>query len=588
MKEALDNCSRFDENGQLNEFHQHFRGVSSDVQKHDMFAYKDADGTGNICNIFGEMESWNLTEKTVSNVVASFIENLPQNEGIAEAMTALANDRATQADREKLARVYDKLVETFGVSSLVMHPDGADVTPDQAMQNLINFALLVRGDGATVEKTAEMYTVEINDLLQQIKALPYVSPHVANIEGAANSLNANLNQKARFLRGMLPLLKGAVSKERMAAFMQTFINDLGDDVVGWMNRMNIPAEPTTTKSNVVFGVASKTFESFASLARVPMASSGSSASAPLSLVGRRSDDEQDAPVQMMGGRFSTSAKSLRENVGRALSRSRSALDRLVRLVFLFTRIEKQAFDSMIDANVALPFGFILFRPFQSHEMSTLVLMKGGPETGHVFWGHTNCMLSQDGQIKTLYGNYTYYSKAIIHNEKHILLAENVFYRRYHGGGGTKFFTPEELVTLQNNQFVVDAIEGGRNRSSLICAMIPASEDKFPKILNLKGSNTRDGKSTHYTTAQFYCHALGFEGMAPSRPGMLHMDREARSNSLCCRGYQRNVGTSGKFDDVVQNTGHHGQLVFPGCGRIRNGLDEPLRRVTYTEEVYGGK
>ena len=38
--------------------------------------------------------------------------------------------------------------------------------------------------------------------------------------------------------------------------------------------------------------------------------------------------------------------------------------------------------------------------------------------------------------------------------------------------------------------------------------------------------------------------------------------------------------------VIKNTGHWGDRVYPGCGKIRNGFAKALEPVSYTN-IYGG-
>jgi len=42
----------------------------------------------------------------------------------------------------------------------------------------------------------------------------------------------------------------------------------------------------------------------------------------------------------------------------------------------------------------------------------------------------------------------------------------------------------------------------------------------------------------------------------------------------------------QFDAVIENTGHWGNRVYPGCGRVRRGLQKLLEPVQYNT-LYGG-
>merc|ERR1719265_1895719 len=94
-------------------------------------------------------------------------------------------------------------------------------------------------------------------------------------------------------------------------------------------------------------------------------------------------------------------------------------------------------------------------------MGTAVLMKGGSDTGNTFVGYNDFQLGDDIVTKMHHGHYTYYSKAIVKNEKNIMIAHNVFASGYVGG---------------NDRHIAHDIDELNNREgSTVVMMVPYSE-----------------------------------------------------------------------------------------------------------------
>ena len=237
-------------------------------------------------------------------------------------------------------------------------------------------------------------------------------------------------------------------------------------------------------------------------------------------------------------------------------------------------------------------------------MATVVLMRGGPETGHTFWGHSNFMLSQDGKLKTIYGNFTYYSRALVHNEKNILLAENVFYRGYRGGGnavvmnllpqGTQINPDNEsgyIRKLISNRFRIQQEDYRNNRPSIMAFMTPYHEDSshLDKFIDITGHyyeamDRYDPDDAHFETWQYYSYLTQLAAINPQPRGVMHRMKVPGVNTICVEGYQANYSGKNKWEDVVVNKGHHGPNVYPQCERVRRGEDMAYRQVSYVTTI----
>lgn len=247
-------------------------------------------------------------------------------------------------------------------------------------------------------------------------------------------------------------------------------------------------------------------------------------------------------------------------------------DRIARACFIYARITKQCLQAILNADIVIPVQGVAFRPFMLYEMNSIILMLGGPATGNTFWGHADYMTSQDAYAKTLFGNLTYYSRAIVRTPNNIFKADNVSYKRSLGGCGTKFFTFPEADALRGANWVKTEAQETNEYPSYFGIMCPLHET-FPKAMDIRGWKSDGSRrlDPDYSSAYYYSMKLGFDEMREAgTPGMMHFEIERTTNSIVFHGFEAYPRADGTFRDVHQNTGHHGRSVGPGCAEARSG------------------
>lgn len=227
------------------------------------------------------------------------------------------------------------------------------------------------------------------------------------------------------------------------------------------------------------------------------------------------------------------------------------------------------------------FDIILLRPFQTYRMSSAIFLKSGYETGATFVGHSDFQLGDDVVSKLHYGNFTFYSKAIVKNPKNIIITPNVFCQGYLGGTGIKFFGAEGYNDA--GAPVEYRPDTGRHKADLISVIIPAGgADSMKNPIRMVPYNEADEQygggtqlydlpeeamkdlSTMYNLAE-YSQDLNSDSFMPFQELQRHC------NVVCYRGHQFSFDEYSKSHSrVTVNTGHWGPNVYPGVGRVRAG------------------
>ena len=254
--------------------------------------------------------------------------------------------------------------------------------------------------------------------------------------------------------------------------------------------------------------------------------------------------------------------------------------------YLFNPITKDFFTKCYQNNVCPPFEILLARPHMTYDMMTCIMMKGGSDTGNTFQGHSDFQLGDDVQSKIHYGNYTYYSKALVTNPKNILLARNVYAGGYVSGDDCDWIDR-------------DTYSGNVNSGSMYAFLVPAGEHKKQNPLRLFTKPT-DGYGHSFgremTGRDYYSSVYGHDSLL-SVEDFETIGTRNDTNDIVYQGHQfwwkehrEQQGSEGgrafgSYTGVTTNTGHWGKNVYPGCGRVRNGDEVYLKDCSWDNEVY---
>ncbi|KAK3255174.1 hypothetical protein CYMTET_35647 [Cymbomonas tetramitiformis] len=315
--------------------------------------------------------------------------------------------------------------------------------------------------------------------------------------------------------------------------------------------------------------------------------------------GRSREDEEISGVPMRAAAHSIETDDDRTDVyimvsDRKYDRIANAMDvfesrahcLLVYIMFCTQPVYKSFLRRLIRNDVMFPFGYLLLRPYQTYEMCTAVLTKAGPDTGETLIGHYDFQLSDNVIQKMHYGNFTIYLRSVVYKPINVYLAYDIMCANYLGGGGSEFKT-------------CDSDTDGMMRTdedrvpSLYACLIGFDERIKDNPLDVTGAFAahtclNNIKTPHYSTARAYGARHAFYSMTPPNGDLPYFDSENRGNTICFQGHQASYNhNSGYIDRVTLNTGHWGERVYPGCGKVRRGLSKFLEPVNYSNARVGG-
>ncbi len=265
----------------------------------------------------------------------------------------------------------------------------------------------------------------------------------------------------------------------------------------------------------------------------------------------------------------------------------------VMLTFMQLPVTYTALAKLLDHDIYFPFEFLLFRPRITHAMATGILLKSGTETGETLIGHADFQLADDVVRKMHYGNFTLYSKSIVYKSDNVYLAENIVSTGYIRGNDVSMNTFETLK---------DDNAGGAK--SIYVALVPVSgaqgdddapgyfnpldvtgafATNVPHLQNLDNEVGNTNMKKHYPGAAYYAAMWGMNNSAQRMQTEYISSQMNEHNTLCFQGHQTTYNHhSHKFDLTTVNTGHFGDRIYPGCGRVRRMAGQKyLEPVSYT-------
>ena len=230
---------------------------------------------------------------------------------------------------------------------------------------------------------------------------------------------------------------------------------------------------------------------------------------------------------------------------------------------------------------------LLLRPFQTYNMASAILMKGGLDTGFTAHGHHDFMLTDDVIHKVHIGHYTFYHKSIVKQPKNVILAEDIFAQSYVSGEGTNLFGEGDDSSFR------DQLQEGLI-SDIIPIWIPTKDGEKLKIenpLDITGhysnqvldltNTTLPGSGEHYPNADKYTEGLGFNLLQNYGEADNFLAPIRHLNTICFKGHQMSYDkVKGTYSKISINTGHWGPNVYPGCRSVRNGENAFLKDMEY--------
>ena len=220
------------------------------------------------------------------------------------------------------------------------------------------------------------------------------------------------------------------------------------------------------------------------------------------------------------------------------------------------------------------YDILLMRPFQCYTMHSAILAKGGSDLGNTYHGHHDFQLSDNVAVKTHFGNYTFYSKAVVKRPRNYTIIPDCFAQGYISGEGHTFFQPpsEGGEPGDLGKAIQEGTLGSSDcRQSLIAWKVPRGDgEKLADAIDITGRfagahrDYEPDDALHFEGADALGSLEFIDELDQNRADEAFLHQVQQVNTVCFRGAQY---TNGTF--THQGKGHWG-TPYAGVLPVRDG------------------
>lgn len=184
---------------------------------------------------------------------------------------------------------------------------------------------------------------------------------------------------------------------------------------------------------------------------------------------------------------------------------------------------------------------------------------------------------------------------MVHSEKRLAIAKDIFPRSYDGGGNHEFWDPQ---TSGQSDDVDDLYRNLVTKDIFSCA-VPVDFEPSHYYFDIRGEHhesieasvTHESRELHYPTAGIYRNLWRWMS-APIEPfdNNFFAESELGSrtwNTLVFRACQfqfqwNSIAKGGEFSKVTIEKSHWGSAVYVGCSKVRNGRQKYFKEPMYMD------
>ena len=198
------------------------------------------------------------------------------------------------------------------------------------------------------------------------------------------------------------------------------------------------------------------------------------------------------------------------------------------------------------------YDILLLRPFQTYTMHSAILAKGGSDLGNTYHGHHDFQLSDNVAVKTHFGNYTFYSKAVVKRPRNYTIIPDCFAQGYISGEGHTFFQPagEDGEPGDLGKAIQEGTLGSSDcRQSLIAWKVPRGDgEKLADAIDITGRfagvhrDYEPDDELHFRGADVLGGLEFIEELDQNRTDEAYLHQVQQVNTVCFRGAQYTNGT----------------------------------------------
>lgn len=286
----------------------------------------------------------------------------------------------------------------------------------------------------------------------------------------------------------------------------------------------------------------------------------------------------DAPIMSESDDIDSISSITMEKRWTLANNSPNDITRILLQSFLLTRTIRSQWFRMMKMNILVPINIILWRLTIAHQMSSLILMHAGTETGSNIYGNASFNIAHDEVTKTIIGSFTFYSKAFVIKPVNVEVIENVKYNGYMGGSNDEYFeTPSDFKDqrIARNSVIATAIPINEVQLPYMVSFIADTEGYLAGVnINSRVKSMYSQNGYSYSTSEFYTSVWGLDDKEIENDNYYYDNGSSKTlipeNFVALSGTQLNYDIKTRaFTTKKIGQGHRGNTVYPGSADVFN-------------------
>lgn len=288
-------------------------------------------------------------------------------------------------------------------------------------------------------------------------------------------------------------------------------------------------------------------------------------------------------------RIATRWQNIEKHIQKINAGSAPAAIKDCAIYMLGARVNRDVLLNMANNDIDVLFNFLLFRPHGTFKTQHGIKLALDGETGYMFYGNTVMMVATEAARMVGALHYTAYMSAVVQKAKNVIVAQDMFCKKYLGGHGTKFWTRDEYLKKSGSR---------RYERSIICTLLPPTfgdggDNRLDKRMDVRGQWFTHYRNKLIETDRF--KRILYPGADRTAAALHWWDPLRRGNSLDNRHRGRRIDINfvvhqgvqfhmnpktEEWGDPMIEQGHLGPNVYAGSVKVLNGEGQFLRRPGY--------
>lgn len=262
--------------------------------------------------------------------------------------------------------------------------------------------------------------------------------------------------------------------------------------------------------------------------------------------------------------------NMTDNIDAIYASGAPLLMKVLAAVYAGFEFDRDTLIMLHETNIAVPLNIMLARAHCAYKTRYGIKVATGGLTGFTSFGNSDLSIGHDSGQKKGFMHYTAYFGSVVTDPRHVAVMPDIYCQKYMGGMGVTYWTPQEYKK-----------DPTRRNKSIIAFPLPPVVDSLDKRIDMRGRWYTHQKQGFITPERFnremFPGAMRMNQLFGIDPiATISLSMNSNVNYWLSQGMQWYYSPeSGTWSEYSIEQSPFGDKVYPGCGKVRNGMSVHL-------------